>query len=581
VTDARHVPLPAGNETPSRTLLLTPGSKRPCKITQKENGSTIMETPPKTLRPKVVRLHPADHVVVAAQLLSPGETIQIAGQETPVRQTIPPGHKMAIQSVEPGGYVYKYGQIIGQATSPIAPGDWVHTHNLASADTVRDYAKATAIPPPPTPIRDRTFLGYRRASGKAGTRNYLAVISTVNCSATVSRYVAQRFDRAALRAFPNIDGVLAIRHGGGCGIQFAGLQHEILNRTLAGMARHPNIAGYLLIGLGCEQAAMGYLLQSQGLVQIEQVGPGSLSVPQEAASGGTRSLGAASARPGPLVLSIQDQGGTVKTVEAGVRMLAELLPRANDVRREPIPASEIILGTNCGGSDGHSGVTCNPALGVASDLIVACGGTTALAETTEVYGAEHLLTRRAVSEAVADKLLARIQWWLWHTSLYGVQINNNPSVGNKEGGLTTIAEKSLGAVAKAGSTALTAVYEYAEPITAKGFVFMDTPGFDPPSVTGLVAGGCNVMVFTTGRGSCYGLKPCPTIKVASNTPMYERMIDDMDLNAGEVLEGRSVESVGREIFEKILSVASGEKTKSELHGYGDDEFVPWQIGPTL
>jgi altronate hydrolase len=536
---------------------------------------------PTAPRAKVLRLHPADHVAVATQLLAPGETIPVGQDEVRVRQAIPPGHKVALQPVEQGGYVYKYGQIIGQATSPIAPGDWVHTHNLANADAVRDYAKASAIPPPPTPIHDRTFLGYRRANGKAGTRNYLAVISTVNCSATVSRYVAQRFDRAALRDFPNIDGVLAIRHGGGCGIQFGGLQHEILNRTLAGMARHPNIAGYLLIGLGCEQAAMGYLLQSQGLVQIEQAGPGTLAVPAETLGKAQRGGYLGRTQPGPLVLSIQDQGGTVKTVEAGVRMLAELLPRANDVQREPIPASEIILGTNCGGSDGHSGITCNPALGVASDLIVACGGTTALAETTEVYGAEHLLTRRAVSEAVADKLLARIQWWLWHTSLYGVQLDNNPSVGNKEGGLTTIAEKSLGAVAKAGSTALTAVYEYAEPITAKGFVFMDTPGFDPPSVTGLVAGGCNVMVFTTGRGSCYGLKPCPTIKVASNTPMYERMIDDMDINAGEILEGRSVESLGQEIFDKILSVASGEKTKSELHGYGDDEFVPWPVGPTL
>lgn len=532
-------------------------------------------------RPQAVQLHPADHVAVATRLLSPDETLQLAGRSLRVRETIPPGHKVAVEPVEKGGYVHKYGQIIGQATCPIAPGEWVHTHNLANADVVRDYAKATAVPPPPAPIRDRTFLGYRRATGKAGTRNYLAVISTVNCSATVSRYVAQRFDRAVLRDYPNIDGVLAIRHGGGCGIQYGGLQHTILDRTLAGMARHPNIAGYLLIGLGCEQATIGHLLQSQGLIQIEALGPGSLAVPAECAAGGHPPVTGNPARRGPLVLSIQDQGGTVKTVEAGVRLLAELLPRANEVRREPIPASEIVLGTNCGGSDGYSGVTCNPALGVASDLIVACGGTTALAETTEVYGAEHLLTRRAISAAVADKLLARIQWWLWHTSLYGVQLDNNPSVGNKEGGLTTIAEKSLGAVAKAGSTALTAVYEYAEPITAKGFVFMDTPGFDPPSVTGLVAGGCNVMVFTTGRGSCYGLKPCPTIKVASNTPMYERMIDDMDLNAGEILEGRSIESVGQEIFEKILAVASGEKTKSEQHGYGDDEFVPWQIGPTL
>lgn len=508
-----------------------------------------------------VYLHPSDNICVAARNLPAGQSLEIAGATVNLVEPVRLGHKLAVRPIRKGENVRKYGQIIGQATEAIEPGQWVHSHNLVNGDFVRDYASATAVPPPPQPITDRTFLGYKRPGGKSGTRNYLAVISTVNCSATVSRYIAQQFDKSALRDFPNIDGVIAVKHGGGCGIQYKGLQHEVLNRTLAGMARHPNIGGYLLVGLGCEQATSGYLLQSQDLLQIG---------------------GNGSPRPaGPPVLSMQDQGGTTKTVEAGVQALGELLAKANDVRREPIPASEILLGTNCGGSDGNSGVTCNPALGIASDMIVACGGTSALGETTEVYGAEHLLTRRAVNVAVADKLLARIKWWLWHTGLYGVEIDNNPSIGNKEGGLTTIAEKSLGAIAKAGSTAMTEVYEYAELMTKKGFVFMDTPGFDPPSVTGLVAGGANVMVFTTGRGSCYGLKPCPTIKVASNTPMYERMSDDMDINAGEILAGRSVESVGREIFEKILSVASGEKTKSEQHGYGDEEFVPWQIGPTL
>jgi altronate hydrolase len=508
-----------------------------------------------------IHLHADDNICVTARYLAAGHVLEIAGAKVTVAEAVRIGHKIAVRTIRQGERVRKYGQIIGQATEAIEPGQWVHSHNLVNGDFVRDYAKSQAVPPPPPPIVGRTFQGYQRAGGKAGTRNYIAVISTVNCSATVSRYVAQRFDRVSLRDFPNIDGVIAVKHGGGCGIQYQGLQHEILNRTLAGMARHPNIGGYLLVGLGCEQATSGYLLQSQNLLQIG---------------------GNGSPRPvGPPVLSMQDLGGTSRTIEEGVRLLTELMPRVNDVRREPIPASEILLGTNCGGSDGNSGVTCNPALGVASDMIVACGGTSALAETTEVYGAEHLLTRRAVNVAVADKLLERIKWWLWHTSLYGVEIDNNPSIGNKEGGLTTIAEKSLGAVAKAGSTAMTEVFQYAEPMTKKGFVFMDTPGFDPPSVTGLVAGGANVMVFTTGRGSCYGLKPCPTIKVASNTPMFERMSDDMDINAGEILAGRSVESVGREIFEKILAVASGEKTKSELHGYGDEEFVPWQIGPTL
>jgi len=515
-----------------------------------------------TVRPTdAVYLHPDDNICVAARNLAAGEPLDIAGTKIQLEKAVRLGHKIAVRSISKGDYVRKYGQIIGQATEAIEPGQWVHSHNLVNGDFVRDYASSTAVPPPPEPITGRTFQGYKRPGGKAGTRNYIAVISTVNCSATVSRYIAQRFDKAALHDFPNIDGVIAVKHGGGCGIQYQGLQHEVLNRTLAGMAKHPNIGGYLLVGLGCEQATSGYLLQSQQLVQI-------------GGNGGSRPAG-------PPVLSMQDQGGTTKTIDEGVRLLAELMPRVNDVRREPIPASEILLGTNCGGSDGNSGVTCNPALGVASDMLVACGGTSALAETTEVYGAEHLLTRRAVNVAVADKLLNRIKWWLWHTGLYGVEIDNNPSIGNKEGGLTTIAEKSLGAIAKAGTTAMTEVYEYAEPMTKKGFVFMDTPGFDPPSVTGLVAGGANVMVFTTGRGSCYGLKPCPTIKVASNTPMFERMEGDMDINAGEILAGRPLADVGHEIFEKILAVASGEKTKSELHGYGDEEFVPWQIGPTL
>jgi altronate dehydratase len=516
-----------------------------------------------------VYLHPDDNLCVAARNLEKGQQLEIAGISLTLAESVRLGHKIAVRPIRRGEAVRKYGQIIGQATTDIAPGQWIHSHNLVNGEFARDYASATEIPPPPVPITGRTFQGYRRASGKAGTRNYIAVISTVNCSATVCKCIAQHFTPERLRDFPNVDGVIAIKHGGGCGIQYQGLQHEILNRTLAGMAKHPNIGGYLLIGLGCEQATSGYLMQSQKLVQID-------------GAVGNAHRGAPSAgRGAPPVLSMQDLGGTAKTVAAGIKLVEELLPQVNAIQRETIPASEIILGTNCGGSDGNSGITCNPALGVASDMIVACGGTTALAETTEIYGAEHLLTRRAASTAVADKLLKRIKWWLWHTSLYGVEIDNNPSIGNKEGGLTTIAEKSLGAVAKAGSTAMTEVYQYAEPITAKGFVVMDTPGFDPPSVTGLVAGGASVMVFTTGRGSCFGLKPCPTIKVASNTPMYERMIDDMDLNAGEILTGRPVEDVGRELFELILAVASGRRTKSERLGYGDEEFVPWQIGPTL
>ncbi len=508
----------------------------------------------------LVHLHPEDNIAVAARTLPAGEVRQVAGKLLQLLDPVKLGHKVAVEPIATGDAIRKYGQIIGYASEPIPAGTWVHSHNLKMGDTALDYAKAEQVPPPPEPILGRTFQGYRRADGKAGTRNYLGLISSVNCSATVCKAIAAHFTRERLKDFPNVDGVVAFTHGGGCGLQYDGLQHRILARTLGGMATHPNIGGYLIIGLGCENAPIGYLLESQKLIQID---------------------GATGTRKGPIVYSMQDLGGTLNTIAAGIKTVQEMLPQVNDVRRETIPASEIILGTNCGGSDGNSGVTANPALGVASDMLVACGGTTVLAETTEIYGAEHLLTRRAVTPAVADKLLKRIEWWLSYAAFFGAELDNNPSVGNKEGGLTTIAEKSLGAVAKTGSTAMVDVYEYAEKITAKGFVVMDTPGFDPPSVTGIVAGGCNVVVFTTGRGSCFGCKPTPSIKVASNTPMYDRMVADMDLNAGEILQGRSVEEVGREIFEKILAVASGERTKSELAGVGDEEFVPWTVGPVL
>lgn len=512
------------------------------------------------LTSSAILLHPDDNICIAARTIPAGSRFDIANEPLVVRDTIRIGHKVARRPIAKGEPVRKYGQIIGISTQPIESGEWVHCHNLSLGKFDLDYAPASQTPAPPAPITDRTFLGYRRPHGKAGTRNYVAVISTVNCSASVSKYIARRFDESILKNYPNVDGVIGITHHGGCGMQFGGVGHQMLTRVLGGIAKHPNVGAYLLIGLGCEQGAMGYLLDQQRLIQID-------------GANGNRRL--------PPVFSMQELGGTAKTVEAGVRAVMQLLPIANDARREEIPASEIVLGTECGGSDGNSGVTANPALGIAADRIVACGGTAILSETTEIYGAEHLLTRRAVSPQVAQKLIERIEWWKWYTSVFGSEIDNNPSVGNKEGGLTTIAEKSLGAVAKGGSTALVDVYQYAEEVTAKGFVVMDTPGYDPPSVVGLVAGGANVIVFTTGRGSCYGCKPTPSIKLATNTPMYEHMIDDMDLNAGEILEGKPIEVVGEEIFDEILAVASGKKTKSEVHGIGEEEFIPWIVGPTL
>lgn len=496
-------------------------------------------------------LHPADNVCVALCSLTSGDVLD-AEASVHAAEAVPAGHKVARRALTGGERVVKFGETIGFATGDIAAGAWVHTKNLRAEGFARDQALATDIPADPVPVTDRTFAGYLRPGRRAGTRNYLAVVSSVNCSASVSKAVAAHFPRDVLaRDFPNVDGIVALTHKGGCALQYDGDDHRQLARVLAGYAQHPNVGAALLIGLGCETGTLGFIK--------DQFQPGS-DAP---------------------ALVMQDLGGTTRTIEAAVRRTAELLPRLNDARRVPVPAAELILGTNCGGSDGHSGITANPALGNASDRLIACGGTSVLAETTEIYGAEHLLTRRARTREVGEKLLERIGWWERYLRLFGVVMDNNPSPGNKAGGLTTIYEKSLGAVSKGGTTALNDVIHYAEPVRSRGFVFMDTPGLDPVSVTGLIAGGCQLIAFTTGRGSCFGSKPAPTIKIATNTPLFERLGDDMDFDAGVILSGLSVEDTGRRLFEFVLEVAGGRKTKSELLGLGDEEFAPWSIGPTL
>jgi arabinonate dehydratase len=505
-----------------------------------------------------VHLRPQDNLAVAARNLPEGLVVDYEGTPLTVLRRVGMGHKLALRDIAKGEAIYKYGQIIGFASETIPAGSHVHVHNVRADAFARDYAFCRDCPPLPARAEPRTFMGYDRGDGRYGTRNYIAIISTVNCSASTSKYISERF-RATdlLRQYPNVDGVVAITHKAGCAMQYGGPDHLQLDRTLAGFAKHPNISAYILVGLGCETGQAIHLIENQGLIQLN------------------------GAKKKPTVLTIQECGGINKTVDAGVKAIAQLLPRVNDLKRSNLSADKIVLGTNCGGSDGNSGVTANPALGVASDLLVAQGGTTILGETPEIYGAEHLLTRRAIRREVGEKLVERIKWWEWYTGLFGAEINNNPSPGNKEGGLTTIYEKSLGAIAKAGSTALMDVVGYAEPVRSKGFVVMDTPGYDPVSMTGIVAGGANVLVFTTGRGSVFGCKPAPSIKVATNTPMYEHMIDDMDVNAGVILEGTPVEEVGRHIFEEILAVAGGKKTKSEINGVGEEEFAPWSIGPTL
>jgi altronate hydrolase len=517
-------------------------------------------------QPKAVILRSDDTVAVAARPIPRGFLLEVGGRSLEVREPIGLGHKVALADIAAGAPVRKYGQIIGFASKAIPAGSLVHVANLKADLFERDYAFATEQPATPRPDRIRTFRGYRRPDGRVGTRNYIAVVSTVNCSASTSRYVADRFRDGAWRSrFPNVDGVFAITHKGGCGLPFEGPDHQILERVLAGFAHHPNVAAYVIVGLGCEVGYAQHLVEAQDLVTL----------------GPARANGRRKGTGRPRMLNIQDEGGITRTVDAAVRAVYELLPEANSWTRTEQPASKICLAMECGGSDGNSGVTANPALGEAADLVVAQGGTAVLGETTEIYGAEHLLTRRARSPEVGQKLVDRIKWWEWYTGVFGARIDNNPSPGNKAGGLTTIYEKSLGALAKAGSTALVDVVPYAAMLDKPGLIFMDTPGYDPPCTTGLVAGGANVLVFTTGRGSVLGLKPTPCIKAATNTPMYERMIDDMDLDAGPILEGEPVQQVGRRLFEMILDVASGAQTKSERHGVGEEEFAPWTIGPTL
>ena len=516
--------------------------------------------PPPPLSNFAVHLRPEDDVAIAARPIPAGTEATFDGQAIVMEGAIGLGHKVAVHAVPEGGAVRKYGQVIGFAKEPIEAGEHVHVHNLTAGQFERDYAFGADRPPPPGPLAPesvRYFEGFDRGDGRYGTRNYLAIISTVNCSASTSKYISERVRASGMLAdFPEVDGVVAITHKAGCAMQYGGPDHLQLDRTLAGFARHANVGAYLLIGLGCETGQAAHLIEGQSLVAI----------------GG---------RGGPPTLSIQECGGIARTVEEGVKVVAKLLPEVAKARRTRLPASRLVLGLECGGSDGNSGVTANPALGVAADFLVAQGGTAVLGETPEIYGAEHLLTRRAVSREVGEKLVERIKWWEWYTGVFGAEINNNPSPGNKAGGLTTIYEKSLGAIAKGGSTALTDVVQYAEPVTAKGLVVMDTPGYDPVSLTGMVAGGANVAVFTTGRGSVFGCKPTPTLKVTTNTPLYRHMGPDMDLDAGVILDGVPVAEVGRAIFEAILRTASGAKTKSEIADVGEEEFAPWSIGPTL
>jgi altronate hydrolase len=504
-----------------------------------------------------IRLHAADDVLIARTQLVGGTTVE----SVTVKGLIPAGHKIATHAIATGEPVRRYNQIIGFASKPIAPGEHVHTHNLDmgpdKGNFARDYAFGADVKPEPV-RRAATFMGIKRPDGRVATRNYIGVLTSVNCSATAARAIADHFSRQtnpqALADFPHVDGVVALTHGTGCGMDTDGMGMQILQRTLTGYATHANFWGALVVGLGCEANQINAWLTHGSLREGDNL----------------------------RVFNIQDTGGTTKTVAKGVELVKAMLPKANEVRREPCSAAHITIGLQCGGSDGYSGISANPALGAAVDLLVAHGGTAILSETPEIYGAEHLLTRRAVRSDIAEKLIARIKWWEHYTHINEGEMNNNPSPGNKAGGLTTILEKSLGAVAKGGTSNLQGVFEYAEKVDTHGFVYMDTPGYDPVSATGQVAGGANLICFTTGRGSAYGCAPSPSLKLATNSALWRKQEDDMDINCGEIIDGSStVAEMGQRIFELVLATASGTASKSEQHGYGQSEFVPWQVGAVM
>jgi altronate hydrolase len=523
-----------------------------------EAGTQAPAGGPISLQQAALLLHPDDDVAVAKTELQPGlelAEVPVAGahERVRLRQAIPPGHKLALRNIRPGEPVHKYGHVIGIAAQAIGAGQHVHDHNLEVKTLAQDYAfgaDARLVAPVPEAQR-HSFKGYQRADGRVGTRNLIAIISSVHCSANACRRIARHFVAERLAPYPNVDGVIALTHGQGCGGE---AEYRILRRTLAGMAKHPNVGAYVLVGLGCEGNQIADMVEQYGLTPC-----------------GSRTRGGQA-----LVLGIQEQGGFARTVEAGIRTVVDLLPVVNAVQRTRQPLSALTLALQCGGSDGWSGITANPLVGLVVDRVVREGGRAVLSETPEVFGAEHLLTRRVASLEAGQRLVDKLRWWDEYVERQGIELDHNAGPGNRAGGISNIYEKSLGAIAKGGSTPVTAVLDHAEQVVDRGLVFMDGPGFDPISITGMVAGGCNLALFTTGRGSISGCEVAPVIKVCSNTATYERMMDDMDLNAGRVLQPEvGMDEVAGDLLSLILAVASGQATKSEAQVLGEGEFIPW------
>ena len=501
-------------------------------------------------------LNPHDNIAVLTERAPAGSDPLEVGAA--LANSLSSGHKIARSPIQTGDAILKFGQFIGKASANIAVGEHVHTQNCIFSTPHRQYSVGADLAAAKRNIPNNevlTFEGYARSDGRVGTRNYIALVATVNCSATVIRLAAREIEASKiLDDYTNIDGIASFAHGTGCGMANHGRGNDILDRVLWGHAIHPNVGAVIFVGLGCEVMQIARMQSHYGDTGSDRF----------------------------HALTIQASGGTRATIEAIKTHVSGILSGVNANARTAQPMSSLIVALQCGGSDGFSSITANPALGAASDLIVGQGGTAILSETPEIFGAEQLLLGRAKNKEVADKLLQQVQWWEGYVSQSGGSMDNNPSPGNKQGGITTILEKSLGAVAKCGSTPLQAVYDYAEQVSEPGFVFMDTPGYDPVSATGQIAGGAQIVVFTTGRGSAFGSKPAPTIKLATNNRLFDQMPDDMDLNCGDIVsDGVAIAAKGLEIFNLIRSTASGETTKSERLGLGDNEFVPWQIGAVM
>ncbi len=490
--------------------------------------------------------------VVKAQIVKGLRIALPGGNLLEIKDDVPPGHRFAVREIAAGDYVCQYGQPIGTSLG-IEAGEWITHENMSNdVPVIRDLPEDLHTPAPEYfPVEDRgTFMGFRRADGRVGTRNFVLIVPTSMCASHEAAQISMmaEFLHYKREKYPNVDGVVAIPHNKGCGCQ-DGSNLEIMLRVLANYADHPNVGGVILIDLGCEKTNLAkvekYLLKRE------------LSFKKPVAK-----------------IGIQEIGGTQAAIEKGLKIVEEMLPQVNEAKREEISVSELVLGVKCGSSDGFSGLSANPALGRAADLLVKSGGTVLITEVPEFCGAEHILANRAKDAETGRAIYRMIDWFKDYASKFGGVLNNNPSPGNIAGGLLNITIKSLGALAKSGTTRVEGVCEYAEAPKSKGLNLMQGPGYDQESTPALVAAGATVIVFTTGNGTTIGNAIAPVIKLASNNRIFKQMSRDIDVSAGNIIEGtETIDAVGERVFEHIQRVSSGEiLAKAEENKHREFQF---------